>query len=282
MNAKVKPSGGKRGRLDLLLVARGLAESRERAQALILAGLVEVDGKRVSKAGEGVRSEARLLVTGPDHPYVGRGGVKLAGALDRFGIDPSGRIALDVGASTGGFTDCLLQRGAARVYSLDVGSGQLHDRLRRDPRVLVLDRLNARNLRPDALPGRVSLATVDVSFISLRLILPPVLALLDGTDAADLVPLVKPQFEVGRDDVGRGGIVRDPALQRGALEAVAAAAVAAGLAVRGACASPITGMEGNREFFLHLTPGEGGLDADARGRLFGGIVDVGHGPAGAD
>ena len=260
MNAKVKPSGGKRGRLDLLLVARGLAESRERAQALILAGLVEVDGKRVSKAGEGVRSEARLLVTGPDHPYVGRGGVKLAGALDRFGIDPSGRIALDVGASTGGFTDCLLQRGAARVYSLDVGSGQLHDRLRRDPRVLVLDRLNARNLRPDALPGRVSLATVDVSFISLRLILPPVLALLDGTDAADLVPLVKPQFEVGRREVGKGGIVRDRGLHRRVVGEILSLGLGLGLAVRDLCVSPLPGAEGNREYFVHFGTRSPSLD----------------------
>ena len=260
MNAKAKPSGGKRGRLDLLLVARGLAESRERAQALILAGLVEVDGKRVSKAGEGVRSEARLLVTGPDHPYVGRGGVKLAGALDRFGIDPSGRIALDVGASTGGFTDCLLQRGAARVYSLDVGSGQLHDRLRRDPRVLVLDRLNARNLRPDALPGRVSLATVDVSFISLRLILPPVLALLDGTDAADLVPLVKPQFEVGRREVGKGGIVRDRGLHRRVVGEILSLGLGLGLAVRDLCVSPLPGAEGNREYFVHFGTRNPSLD----------------------
>ncbi|HEV8376122.1 MAG TPA: TlyA family RNA methyltransferase, partial [Candidatus Polarisedimenticolia bacterium] len=186
------PPKQKRERLDQILVQRGLAESRERAQALILGGRVEVEGQRTNKAGTRIDPSARLVVFGPDHPYVGRGGVKLAGALDRFGIDPSLRVALDVGASTGGFTDCLLQRGASKIYALDVGAGQLHHRLRRDPRVLVLERVNARHLRPEDLPSHVSLAVVDVSFISLRLVLAPLLPVLES--GADLLTLVKPQF----------------------------------------------------------------------------------------
>jgi 23S rRNA (cytidine1920-2'-O)/16S rRNA (cytidine1409-2'-O)-methyltransferase len=270
----------RRGRLDRLLVERGLARSRERAQALIMSGVVRVDGRPAGKPGSLVPEDVAVALAGADHPFVGRGGVKLEGALQALGVDPGGRVALDVGASVGGFTDCLLRRGATRVYALDVGAGLLDWGLRNDPRVVLLERRNARYLAPGDLPEPVSLAVADVSFISLRLILPALRPHL--LPRSDVLALVKPQFEVGRDEVGRGGIVRDPALQRGALEVVAAAAVAAGLAVRGACASPITGMEGNREFFLHLTPGEGGLDADSRGRLFGGIVDVGHGPADAD
>ncbi len=243
------PAAGRR-RLDLLLVERGLAESRERAQALILAGLVEVDGRRGAKAGDRVRISCRLEVIAPDHPYVGRGGVKLAGALDRFGIDPRDRICLDVGASTGGFTDCLLQRGATRVYALDVGSGQLHYRLRSDPRVVVMEKVNARSLAPGALPEPVSLAVVDVSFISLRLVLPPVAALLDPE--ADLLPLVKPQFEVGRREVGKGGIVRDPGLHRRVIAEILSAGEALGLKPRDVCLSPLPGTEGNREYFLHF------------------------------
>lgn len=240
----------KRQRLDLLLVERGLVESRERAQALILAGRVEVDGRPAAKAGQRVPTSAEVEVRGPDHPYVGRGGVKLAGALDRFGIDPAGRIALDVGASTGGFTDCLRQRGAFRVYALDVGRGQLHDRLRRDPGVVVRERCNARHLRPDSLPERVSLVTLDVSFISLRLVLPPVLGLVETE--ADLVPLVKPQFEVRRGEVGKGGIVRDRRLHARILGEAVALGRSLGLALRDLCASPLPGSGGNREYFIHF------------------------------
>jgi 23S rRNA (cytidine1920-2'-O)/16S rRNA (cytidine1409-2'-O)-methyltransferase len=246
--ARARPSG--KTRLDRLLVDRGLAESRERAQALILEGLVEVDGRRAGKAGEAIAVGAELRVLGPDHPYVGRGGVKLAGALDRWRLDPAGRVVLDVGASTGGFTDCLLQRGARRVYALDVGTGQLHYRLRKDPRVVVLERINARHLRPGAVPERVTLVTVDVSFISLRLVLPPLLAVL--AEEADLVALVKPQFEVGRREVGRGGIVRDRGLHRRVLEEIVDLGRGLGLSVRGVCASPLPGAEGNQEYFIHF------------------------------
>ena len=241
---------GSRQRLDLLLVERGLAESRERAQALILAGQVEVEGRPAAKAGDRVDPSAAIRVRGPDHPYVGRGGVKLAGALDHFRVDPRDRIALDVGASTGGFTDCLLQRGARRVYALDVGSGQIHYRLRKDPRVVVMEKINARSLPPGLIPEPVSLATVDVSFISLRMILPslpPVLA-----EDADLLALVKPQFEVGRREVGRGGLVRDPELHRRVIAEILSAGEALGLAPRGVCLSPLPGAEGNREYFLHF------------------------------
>lgn len=236
-------------RLDVLLVERGLAESRERAQALILAGRARVDGRTAAKPGERVEPAATLEITGPEHPYVGRGGLKLAGALDRFGVDPAGRVCLDVGASTGGFTDCLLQRGAARVHALDVGSGQLHYRLRKDPRVVVREGVNARYLHPSDLPEAVSLATVDVSFISLRLILPRLPPLLDPR--ADLLALVKPQFEVGRREVGKGGIVRDSGLHRRVIREILSCAAALTLRTAGVCASPVPGSEGNREFFLH-------------------------------
>jgi 23S rRNA (cytidine1920-2'-O)/16S rRNA (cytidine1409-2'-O)-methyltransferase len=265
---------GRRERLDRLLVERGLARSRERAQALVLAGVVRVDGRPAEKAGSLVPERAVLSVVAPDHPYVGRGGVKLAGALDALGLDPAGRVALDVGASTGGFTDCLLRRGAAKVYALDVGAGQLDWSLRNDPRVVVLEGRNARHLRPEDLGEPVGLVVADVSFISLRLIL-PVLPPLLRSDAALLV-LVKPQFEVGRGEVGPGGIVRDPALHLGALEAVAAAAARAGLELTGGCPSPITGAEGNREFFLLLAPGGPGLARADRDRLLGGMVHGGQ------
>jgi len=238
-------------RLDVALVDRGLAASRERAQALILAGQVKVDGRVVSKAGAAVAGDATLELVAPDHPYVGRGGIKLAHALDAFHIDPSGRHALDVGASTGGFTDVLLQRGARSVVALDVGHGQLDWRLRNDPRVVVRERVNARHLSPREVPEPCGLATVDVSFISARKVLPALRSVLAA--GAEAVVLVKPQFEVGRGQVGRGGIVKDPERQVQALREVAVSAQAeASLVVAGACPSPIAGMEGNREFFLHL------------------------------
>ena len=254
-----------RARLDRVMVERGLAPSRERAQALILAGRVLVGGRPAQKAGTMVEAQAEVTLALPDHPFVGRGGVKLDGALVALGLDPKGTIALDVGASTGGFTDCLLQRGARRVYALDVGAGQLDWSLRRDPRVVVMERINARHLEPGALPEPIGLAVVDVSFISLRLVLPPLRPLL--AEDARVLALVKPQFEVGRRDVGRGGIVRDPALHLGAVRSVAEAAQAAGFELLGGCPSPLPGAEGNVEFFLLL--GAGGAPAAAGPRTGG-------------
>ena len=237
-------------RLDNALVDRGLAPSRERARALILAGQVAVDGQVVSKAGAPIAADARVELAVPDHPYVGRGGVKLAHALDVFSIDPKGRRALDVGASTGGFTDVLLQRGAASVIALDVGRGQLDWRLRTDARVIVREGVNARALTAGDVPHAVTLVTIDVAFISLRLILPALLPFLD--DAADVVALVKPQFEAGRDDVGKHGLVIDPLVHEAVLARVTAAAVSAGFSRVAMTPSPITGATGNQEFFLHL------------------------------
>ncbi|HEX6739241.1 MAG TPA: TlyA family RNA methyltransferase [Vicinamibacteria bacterium] len=241
-----------RARLDLWLVDHGLAESRQKAQALVMAGRVRVGGQPARKPGEPVPRDARIeVLPGPEH--VGRGALKLAGALDAFGLDPAGRVAVDVGASTGGFTEILLARGAARVYAVDVGRAQLHEKLRADPRVQVRDRVNARALSPEQVPEPCSLATMDVSFISVLKVLPALRTVL--APAADVVVLVKPQFEVGRARVGRGGLVTDPGLHRTALAAVARQAQPLGYAVRAACASPITGAEGNREFFLHLREG---------------------------
>jgi len=250
-----------RVRLDTLVVARGLAASRERARALILAGEVRVAGRVADKAGHLVADDAEITLTGADHPYVGRGGVKLAHALEAFGIDPAGRLALDIGASTGGFTDVLLRAGAARVVALDVGHGQLDWALRTDPRVVVLERVNARTLTPDQLPPdcrAVDLVTIDVSFISLRLVLPAVPPLV--RPGADVVALVKPQFEAGRDEVGRKGLVRDPQVHARVVEEVRAAADRVGLARVAETPSPITGAEGNREYFLHLRAAGGGAD----------------------
>jgi 23S rRNA (cytidine1920-2'-O)/16S rRNA (cytidine1409-2'-O)-methyltransferase len=250
---ELSPRQAKKTRLDLLLVERGLAASRERARALILAGDVRVNGRPAGKAGVAVPQDADIVLAAPDHPYVSRGGLKLAHALDVFQIPVEGRTALDIGASTGGFTDVLLQRGASRVVALDVGHGQLDWKLRNDPRVLVLERVNARTLTPVALPGDArafGLVTIDVSFISLRHILPVVPALLVAD--ADVVALVKPQFEAGRDEVGRGGIVRDERVHQRVVEDVAAMAATVGLVRRATIGSPIAGMEGNREFLMHL------------------------------
>ena len=246
-------------RLDVVLVARGLAQSRERARALVLAGQVRVNGDVVSKAGTAIANDATITLDQPDHPWVGRGGIKLAHALDVFGIDPAGLTALDLGASTGGFTDVLLQRGAARVVALDVGHGQLDWRLRTDARVVVIEGVNARYLRPDDLPAPLrpfDLVTIDVSFISLRHILPvvPPLVAPDGR----VIALVKPQFEAGRDEVGAGGIVRDEAVHARVVDEVTRAASDAGLERVALEPSPVTGAEGNREFltlFRHaMTP----------------------------
>ena len=241
-----------RRRLDVLLVERGLCTSRQEAVRLILSGNVRVVGVATAKAGCLVPADAMLEVAGPAHPFVSRGGLKLQHALATFGVDPRGRICLDVGASTGGFTDCLLQTGARQVIAVDVGYGQLADRLRHDPRVHVLERTNIRHLESSGLPSTPDLATIDVSFISLQLVLPVVRRLL--TPPADVVALVKPQFEVGRGRVGKGGVVRDPALHRSVLEGLAGAASDLGLLVRGLAASPLLGPMGNREFLLHLRP----------------------------
>jgi 23S rRNA (cytidine1920-2'-O)/16S rRNA (cytidine1409-2'-O)-methyltransferase len=237
-------------RLDAALVDRGLVASRERARGLILAGQVTVDGHVVSKAGAPVGADAQLALVAPDHPYVGRGGVKLAHALDVFAVDPRGRRALDVGASTGGFTDVLLQRGATRVIALDVGRGQLDWRLRTDPRVLVREGVNARALTSEDVPHPVSLVTIDVAFISVRLILPALPPFLDP--AADVVALVKPQFEAGRDEVGARGLVLDPAVHEAVLTRVTDAAAALHLRRVAMTPSAITGATGNQEYFLHL------------------------------
>ena len=244
-----------RVRLDTRVVERGFAETRARARALVLAGQVRVNGEVVAKAGTPIPEDAVITLAAPDHPYVGRGGVKLAHALDEFEIDADGRVALDIGASTGGFTDVLLQRGAARVVALDVGHNQLAWKVRQDPRVVVREGLNARGLRADMLPvdsRQFDIVTIDVAFISVTLILERVPALL-GLNA-DVVALVKPQFEAGRGEVGKKGVVTDPAIQKRVVDEVAAAADRIGLKRIGMTRSPITGAEGNHEFFLHLRP----------------------------
>jgi len=238
-------------RLDQLVVDRGLAPSRERARALVIAGKVTVDGMPVTKAGAQVATDADVALLASDHPYVGRGGVKLAHALDVFGIAVQGREALDIGASTGGFTDVLLQRGAARVVALDVGHGQIDWRLRNDPRVVVIEGYNARHLRPQDLPGPADLVVIDVSFISLRQILPVVPPVL--RPGADVIALVKPQFEAGRAEV-RKGVVRDPKVHARVLDDVSHAAREVGLTPVNSVPSPITGAKGNQEFLLHLRP----------------------------
>ena len=232
----------------MALVERGLAPSRERAQALILAGRVEVDGRRADKAGQAVAEEASITVGQPPHPFVSRGGVKLAAALDHFALDPAGFVCLDVGASTGGFTDCLLQRSAARVYAVDVGHGQLDAKLRADPRVVVREKVNARALSTAEVPEPVDLAVVDVSFISLRLILPALVPLVKKGGV--IVCLVKPQFEAGRGEVPRGGVVKSPETRRRVVGEIEAAGTSLGLSSLGALASPILGARGNEEVLV--------------------------------
>jgi 23S rRNA (cytidine1920-2'-O)/16S rRNA (cytidine1409-2'-O)-methyltransferase len=247
--AQTKGHGG-RIRADMALVEQGLAPTREKARALILAGQV-LDGDRpVDKAGDLVAVTAPLRLRGEPMPFVSRGGLKLAHALDTFGLDVKGLVAVDVGASTGGFTDCLLQAGAARVYCVDVGHGQLDWKVASDARVVVIDRTNIRLMPPDRIPERCGLAVVDVSFISLRLVLPLLPALL--LPSAPVVTLVKPQFEVGRAKVGKGGIVRDEADRLEALHQVKAVACDLGYQVLGETTSPITGGKGNVEYLLHL------------------------------
>ncbi len=244
-------------RLDQLIVSRGLAETRSKAQALLLAGSVRVNGQPAGKAGTMVDEGVGLEVTAALR-YASRGGHKLAHALDAFGLSPAGHIALDAGASTGGFTDVLLQRGAARVYAVDVGYGILDYRLRADPRVVVMERTNIRHL--EALPELAACAVIDVSFISLRLVLPAVRRLI--SPGAWVVPLIKPQFEAGPAQVGRGGVVRDPAVHRAVLRETLAAATELGLTPRGLTRSPILGPAGNVEFLAWLEPGGGVIDVE--------------------
>jgi 23S rRNA (cytidine1920-2'-O)/16S rRNA (cytidine1409-2'-O)-methyltransferase len=238
-----------RVRLDQLLLDRKLTPSRERARALIIAGQVTVDGTPVTTAGTAVDDGADVALIAPDHPYVGRGGLKLAHALDTFQIPVAGRVGLDIGASTGGFTDVMLQRGATRVVALDVGHGQLDWRLRQDQRVVVLEHVNARTLTLNMLPGKVDLVTIDVSFISLSRILPVIPPVLQP--GADIVALVKPQFEAGREEV-RKGIIRDAAVHARVLDEVATAGAEVGLTRVGYTPSPITGQKGNVEFLVHF------------------------------
>ncbi len=240
--------GGKR-RLDQLLVERGLAENRTRAQALVLAGLVYSETRRLDKAGQQLPEDTPLSVKGREHPWVSRGGVKLAHGLGHFGIDPTDKICLDVGASTGGFTDVLLTGGAARVYAVDVGRGQLAWKLRQDHRVVVLERTNARDLTPEVVPEPIDLIASDVSFISLEKALPASLAL--AAPGAQLVALIKPQFEAGKQAVGKGGVVRDPDVRRRVCERIETwLAGQPGWRVLGVDESPITGPEGNVEYLI--------------------------------
>jgi 23S rRNA (cytidine1920-2'-O)/16S rRNA (cytidine1409-2'-O)-methyltransferase len=237
----------KKTRIDQLLVVRGLAPTRARAQAMVLAGNVYIADNRVDKAGNLVADDAEIVVKGAEHPYVSRGGVKLAGALDAFGMDVTGMTCLDLGASTGGFTDCLLQRGAAKVFAVDVGYGQLAHKLRIDPRVVVMERTNARTLGPEAIGGPVDLTVVDASFIGLGKLMDAIARSTRG----ELVALVKPQFEVGREEASRGkGVVRDEALRRAAIDAAIAEVRAAGFEVLAEADCVIAGPKGNREAFV--------------------------------
>ena len=240
-----------RERLDILVWQRQLAPSRAQAQALILAGKIAVDGQCLTQCGARVAAQADVKLLGDPSPYVSRGGEKLAAGLEAFDCRVQDATALDVGASTGGFTDCLLQAGARCVYAVDVGYGQLHWRLRNDPRVVVRERANARYLTPHDFPERMSFLTVDASFISLRLLLPALVPLL--TPQAEAILLVKPQFEVGKGEVGKGGVVRDAGQHRQVLQAVLTAAQGCKLALRAAIPSPLSGPKGNREFLAHLT-----------------------------
>lgn len=250
MSQPVSPATKGRERLDKLLVDRGLVQSRERARALIMAGQVVVNDHLADKAGAQVPVDADIRLKGEDIPYVSRGGLKLARALDEFNIDVTGIVAIDVGASTGGFTDCLLQRGARRVFAVDVGYGQLAWKLRQDPRVVNLEKSNIRHLEPATLAETPDLAVIDASFISLDKVLPPTLRLL--RNGGSVVALIKPQFEVGKGEVGKGGVVRDEGKHREVVASIVTLAAGLGLEVLGVTESPILGPKGNREFLIYL------------------------------
>jgi 23S rRNA (cytidine1920-2'-O)/16S rRNA (cytidine1409-2'-O)-methyltransferase len=237
-------------RIDKLLVEKGFVQSRERARALILEGRVSVEGTVIDKAGENVPVESPIQIRGEDHRYVSRGGVKLEKALEVFGIDPLGMAVMDVGASTGGFTDCLLQRGARKVYAVDVGYGQLAWKLRQDPRVVNLERTNIRYLRPETVGGQLDLIVIDASFISVEKFLPHLAHFLKK--GGEVVSLIKPQFEVGKGEVGKGGVVRDPLLHEKVLDRIVRFSESAGFMVLGTIESPLRGPKGNKEFFIRL------------------------------
>jgi 23S rRNA (cytidine1920-2'-O)/16S rRNA (cytidine1409-2'-O)-methyltransferase len=240
----------KRQRLDLILTERGLAASRQRARSAIMAGSVHVDDQVVDKPGALISVGCRVEVRGDDLPYVSRGGLKIEGALERFGLDIAGWVCMDVGASTGGFSDCLLQRGAGRVYAVDVGYGQIAWRLRQDPRVVVIERTNIRYLPAERIPDRIDLVAIDVSFISLKIVVPAVLKFLKPQGR--LLPLIKPQFEVGKGQVGKGGVVRDPEQRARVLSELDLFFRGLGLSCSQAVPSPIEGPKGNQEFFMLL------------------------------
>jgi 23S rRNA (cytidine1920-2'-O)/16S rRNA (cytidine1409-2'-O)-methyltransferase len=244
-NAPPKP---KKSRLDLLIVERGLAPSRQRAQAMLLSGNVLVNGQKMEKPGTQIAADARVEIIGDAMPYASRGGLKLEGALQDFGVNPQGRTCLDVGCSTGGFTDCLLQHGAARVLVVDVSIDQLDWKLRQDKRVMAIER-NARYLRREDIPEAPSLVTIDVSFISVGKVLPAVVPI--AAPRADFLILIKPQFELEKREIGKGGIVREASLHRKAIEGVESAAAGCGLELAGVRPSQLAGAEGNQEFFLH-------------------------------
>ncbi len=264
-------------RLDQRVYDLGLAQSREKAKALVMAGTVYVNGEKQTRPGATVRSDAAVEVRGGKLAYVSRGGLKLEKALDTFAVDPSGAVCVDCGASTGGFTDCLLQRGAKRVYAVDVGYGQLAWSLRTDERVTVMERTNARNLTPDMFPERMDLAVMDMSFISLRLVLPAVKSLL--RPEGQVISLVKPQFEAGREKVGKKGVVRDPAVHREVLEGFAENAGELGFVLRGMTFSPVRGPEGNIEYlaWLGLTGEEVPIDCGEIVRQSHAALDTGKG-----
>jgi len=239
-----------RVRIDRAMVDAGLAPTRQKAQALVMAGCVFSGGARIDKPGQQVDPALEIEVRGEDHPFVSRGGLKLDRAMREFAVDPEGALCMDVGASTGGFTDCLLKRGARRVYAIDVGYGQLAQRLAEDERVVVIDRTNIRKLGRGLIPDSIAIAVIDVSFISLSIVLPSVDPFL--SPRASIVALIKPQFEVGRELVGKGGIVKDPASHQLAIEKVKSAGLSLGWIFKGLCDSPILGAKGNREFLIHF------------------------------
>jgi 23S rRNA (cytidine1920-2'-O)/16S rRNA (cytidine1409-2'-O)-methyltransferase len=247
------PTSAAKERLDLIIVERGLVDSRERARAVILAGSVTVNGNRVDKAGTRVDRDAEITITRPPRPFASRGGSKLAAALEHFKVDVSGLTILDVGASTGGFTDCLLLSGAARVFALDVGYGQLAWELRGDDRVVVMERTNIRNVTRDDFTDEIDGAVIDVSFISLALVLPVVYEIV--RPGGFVIALIKPQFEVGKGEVGKGGVVRDPEKHREVILRVSECAAGLGLSAGGTLESPLTGPKGNKEFLIYLTKG---------------------------
>lgn len=262
-------------RLDVLVVEQGFYESREKAKAAIMAGLVLVDGERSDKPGVKVKSDAKITVKGDLHPYVSRGGLKLEKALKEFDVSVEGKVMIDIGASTGGFTDCALQNGAKQVYSVDVGYGQLAWSLRNDPRVIVMERTNFRHLKPEDLKGETpQVAVMDVSFISIRLLFPVIHNVL--TEDGELLTLIKPQFEAGRERVGKNGIVRDPEVHRDVLLHTLGSAQSNGFHIRRVTFSPITGGDGNIEFLARLTKQGEALDADALTALIDEVVREAH------